>query len=249
MIHRIRPLAEPFGICKIVPPPEWSPTCQIDMNSPKRFPTKRQQINTLQEGQGFDDGRQYTMDGYRRMAEAFQQDWCARHYGGRSEAMTPEALARDYWQMVETNSRQAAVEYGNDLDTAKFMSGFLPRSSDSNISGSSGRGEGMKAEGGGPLGADYYASTGWNLNNIPSAEGSVLRYLQTPVNGVNVPWLYMGMLFASFCWHNEDNYCYSVSYNHFGATKQWYGVAGNNNKQFEKVALVLHSFRALWANC
>jgi histone demethylase JARID1 len=61
------------------------------------------------------------------------------------------------------------------------------------------------------------------------------------VNGVNVPWLYLGMLFASFCWHNEDNYCYSISYNHFGATKQWYGVGGAHNISFEAVSFPCHS--------
>ena len=40
---------------------------------------------------------------------------------------------------------------------------------------------------------DYYKRTGWNLNNIASTDGSVLKYLKTEINGVNVPWLYVGM--------------------------------------------------------
>jgi hypothetical protein len=31
----------------------------------------------------------------------------------------------------------------------------------------------------------------------------MLRYLSDSINGVNTPWLYVGMLFTSFCWHNE----------------------------------------------
>jgi len=81
----------------------------------------------------------------------------------------------------------------------------------------------------------YYRRTGWNLVNIPATEGSVLSHLHTAINGVNVPWLYIGMLFASFCWHNEDNYLYSINYSHFGATKQWYGVPGGEAKNFEKI--------------
>lgn len=206
------------------------------MSCPKKFATKLQQINTLQEGQGFDDGKQYTIEGYKKMADAFYADWCKKHYG---EGVTPtqEQLAKDYWEMVETNNRQAAVEYGNDLDTTKYMSGFVP--SRSAQYGSSHKGATIKSERidsrTNTFSKDYYSTTGWNLNNIPSTQGSVLKYLQTPVNGVNVPWLYLGMLFSSFCWHNEDNYFYSINYNHFGGVKQWYGIAGSEASKFEKV--------------
>jgi len=61
---------------------------------------------------------------------------------------------------------------------------------------------------------------------MPSCPGSVLRHVKVPINGVNVPWLYMGTLFSTFCWHNEDNYLYSINYHHKGAPKQWYGVPG-----------------------
>ena len=39
---------------------------------------------------------------------------------------------------------------------------------------------------------EYYKRTGWNLNNIAATDGSVLKYLKTEINGVNVPWLYVG---------------------------------------------------------
>ena len=81
--------------------------------------------------------------------------------------------------------------------------------------------------------------------NIASSEGSVLTHLQTLINGVNVPWLYIGMLFSTFCWHNEDNYLYSINYSHFGTIKQWYGVPGSEAKNFEKISknFLLESFR------
>jgi histone demethylase JARID1 len=82
----------------------------------------------------------------------------------------------------------------------------------------------------------YYEETSWNLNNIAAAPGSILQYLKSRINGVNVPWLYVGMLFSSFCWHTEDNYFYSINYSHMGASKQWYGVPGADADRFEKVS-------------
>ena len=63
-----------------------------------------------------------------------------------------------------------------------------------------------------------------------------MKRVETPINGINVPWLYLGMLFTTFCWHNEDNYLYSINYSHFGDVKQWYGVPGENAQQFEKIS-------------
>lgn len=82
---------------------------------------------------------------------------------------------------------------------------------------------------------DYYRTTGWNLNNLPYAYGSLLRHVHTEIKGINVPWLYCGMLFASFCWHTEDNYMYSVNYQHMGANKRWYGVPSTSCTRFEEV--------------
>jgi len=35
------------------------------------------------------------------------------------------------------------------------------------------------------------------------------------LSGIVAPWLYFGMLYSSFCWHNEDNYLYSINYMHW----------------------------------
>jgi histone demethylase JARID1 len=80
---------------------------------------------------------------------------------------------------------------------------------------------------------EYYRNTGWNLNNLPYAYGSLLRHVHTAIKGINIPWLYCGMLFASFCWHTEDNYMYSVNYQHMGAKKRWYGVPSTSCEKFE----------------
>jgi histone demethylase JARID1 len=74
------------------------------------------------------------------------------------------------------------VDYGADLDTATFGSGFTkPSVLDSNKQ-------------------DPHSSSGWNLNNLRRQPGSVLSFETEDISGVVVPWLYVGMCFSSFCW-------------------------------------------------
>jgi histone demethylase JARID1 len=225
-VRKIRDEAEKFGICKIVPPAGWVPPLLIQMDNPNLFATKLQNINTLQEGQGFDDGQSYNISDYKFMADSFYEKWVATHHP-TNDTVSQEQLAKDYWTVVETNpAEKVDVEYGNDLDTTLYGSGFPPQTAQRSRMGT-------VSDFTDPA---YYATSTWNLNNVASAPGSVLHYLKTPVNGINVPWLYVGMLFTSFCWHNEDNYFYSINYNHFGSSKQWYGVPGNAAELFEAVS-------------
>lgn len=49
----------------------------------------------------------------------------------------------------------------------------------------------------------------------------MLRKLGFSVQGLTYPWLYFGALFATFCWHVEDHFLYSLNYLHTGAPKTW----------------------------
>lgn len=73
----------------------------------------------------------------------------------------------------------------------------------------------------------------WNLNVLPVLPDSLFTHIKTDISGMMVPWLYVGMCFSAFCWHNEDHYTYSINYMHFGETKTWYGVPGSDTAKFE----------------
>lgn len=142
--------------------------------------------------------------------------------GSSSKIMTPATLEQNYWDIVEGQSQEIDVDYGNDVDTTEIGSGFpisergrsvnspnfLLKDSEKDLPEPS-------------FGTEqYYRDTYWNLNNIPNSKNSVLRHVKVGINGINVPWLYFGSLFSTFCWHNEDNHMYSINYHHRGAPKQ-----------------------------
>jgi histone demethylase JARID1 len=90
---------------------------------------------------------------------------------------SPDNLERDYWDIVDSHSRHVVVEYGNDVNTDEFGSGF-PLSE----RGRSVYGKVDPAKIGAPepkFGTDdYYKETWWNLNNMPQAPDSVLRHVK-----------------------------------------------------------------------
>lgn len=51
-----------------------------------------------------------------------------------------------------------------------------------------------------------------------------LLFTLPQVEGLTHPWMYFGALFATFCWHTEDHFLYSLNYLHAGASKTWCGL-------------------------
>jgi hypothetical protein len=112
------------------------------------------------------------------------------------------------------------VEYAADLPVSKYGSGF-PVTSQANWKDS-----------------DFeYETNFYNLNNAYKSSLSMLKVIDIrgeKISGVTSPWVYMGMKFASFCWHVEDLYINSLNYNHKGATKTWYIVPAKYKEDFDK---------------
>ncbi|KAG6545509.1 hypothetical protein Mapa_013111 [Marchantia paleacea] len=173
-------------------------------------------IGSESESFGFGQGQEYSFDSFRRMADRFKRKW----FGTRPS--TYADIEKEFWRVVERGTGPVEVLYGSDLDTGKYGSGF-PRASDPVPPWSNAEAW------------DAGANSPWNVNNFPKLEGSVLRLVHENIPGVMVPWLYIGMLFSSFCWHYEDHCFYSVNYLHCGEPKSWYSVPGHASDAFEKV--------------
>ncbi|KAK3857439.1 hypothetical protein Pcinc_003821 [Petrolisthes cinctipes] len=165
------------------------------------------------EAFGFEQAqKEYTLQSFGEMADKFKQDY----FNMPVHLIPTEMAEREFWRIVSSIDEDVTVEYGADLHTMDHGSGF-PTKSSKNL-----------------LPADQeYAVSSWNLNNLPVLEGSVLGHINCDISGMKVPWMYVGMCFSTFCWHNEDHWSYSINYLHWGEPKTWYGVPGGKAESFE----------------
>jgi histone demethylase JARID1 len=95
---------------------------------------------------------------------------------------------------------QTRVEYAADISSLKFGSGFGRR--------------GQKLVDARQM---EYVDHPWNLNNLPNQPNSLMQFPRKhDISGINVPWLYIGMKYSTFCWHYEDLMLCSINYSHWG---------------------------------
>ncbi|XP_056278142.1 lysine-specific demethylase 5C isoform X2 [Pseudoliparis swirei] len=168
------------------------------------------------EAFGFEQAtREYTLQSFGEMADAFKAD-----YFNMPVHMVPtELVEREFWRLVSSIEEDVVVEYGADIHSKDFGSGFPMNN---------GKKELTKEE-------EEYARSGWNLNVMPVLEQSLLCHINGDISGMKVPWLYVGMVFSAFCWHIEDHWSYSINYLHWGEPKTWYGVPSVAAERLEEV--------------
>lgn len=172
-----------------------------------------EEVNKPTAAFGFEQAqREYTLQQFGEMADQFKADY----FNIPVHLVPTELVEREFWRIVSSIDEDVAVEYGADLHTMDHGSGFPTKSSlylQSNDR--------------------EYAESSWNLNNMPLLEESILGHINADISGMKVPWMYVGMCFSAFCWHNEDHWSYSINYLHWGEPKTWYGVPGNKAEAFE----------------
>lgn len=167
---------------------------------------------------GFEDGGVYGLAEFQQKANQWKRQYFEKQQqlnpAQRISAESEEDVEREFWRLVQDVNDDTQVEYGADIHVTTSGSAFPTLEKQ-------------------PL--DRYAADPWNLNNIALLDDSLLRFIKSNVSGMIVPWLYVGMCFSTFCWHNEDHYTYSVNYQHFGEAKTWYGIPADDASKFEDV--------------
>uniref|UniRef100_A0A1A7WD43 [histone H3]-trimethyl-L-lysine(4) demethylase n=2 Tax=Iconisemion striatum TaxID=60296 RepID=A0A1A7WD43_9TELE len=168
------------------------------------------------EAFGFEQAvREYTLQTFGEMADNFKSD-----YFNMPVHMVPtELVEKEFWRLVSSIEEDVIVEYGADISSKEVGSGFPVKDGKRRLLGDE----------------EEYANSGWNLNNMPVLEQSVLTHINVDISGMKVPWLYVGMCFSSFCWHIEDHWSYSINFLHWGEPKTWYGVPASAAEKLEAV--------------
>lgn len=172
------------------------------------------------EAFGFEQATQeYTLQSFGEMADSFKAD-----YFNMPVHMVPtEVVEKEFWRLVSSIEEDVTVEYGADIHSKEFGSGFPVNNSKWTLSPEE----------------KEYAASGWNLNVMPVLDQSVLCHINADISGMKVPWLYVGMVFSAFCWHIEDHWSYSINYLHWGEPKTWYGVPSLAAEHLEDVMKTL----------
>ncbi|KAG0363621.1 hypothetical protein BG005_009972 [Podila minutissima] len=161
---------------------------------------------------GFEEGEEYSLSSFQQKCNTFKKQWFEKY--GYTDGKVPEDVCeREFWRLVENAYETVEVEYGADLHSTQHGSGFP----------TVGRDTGNK-----------YATHPSNLNRMPVLPESLFCHIKSDISGMMVPWLYVGMCFSTFCWHNEDHYTYSINYMHWGETKTWYGIPASDAIKFEE---------------
>jgi histone demethylase JARID1 len=166
---------------------------------------------------GFEDGGVYSLKQFQDKAANFKEGYFQNRLPfdpvlNCPRPVTEDDIEREFWRLVASLEETVEVEYGADIHSTTHGSGFP--TSERNP-------------------RDPYSTDPWNLTIMPLHPDSLFRHIKTDISGMTVPWLYVGMIFSTFCWHNEDHYSYSANYQHFGSTKTWYGIPGEDAEKFE----------------
>jgi len=166
---------------------------------------------------GFEEGGIYSLKQFQDKAADFKEGYFQNRLPfdpvlNCPRPVTEDDIEREFWRLVASLEETVEVEYGADIHSTTHGSGFPtiernPR--------------------------DPYSTDPWNLNIMPLHPESLFRHIKSDISGMTVPWLYVGMIFSTFCWHNEDHYAYSANYQHFGSTKTWYGIPAEDAEKFE----------------
>lgn len=168
---------------------------------------------------GFDEGEEHCLSSFQARDLEFRRRWWASHppvhktppdlndltvnYVGNT-LVTENDVENEFWRLVQSPHDTVEIEYGADVHSTThgryvadvFFLRFFTVEHSCYLHNSA-----MPTMEAHPL--DPASKDPWNLNNMPILADSLLRFIKSDISGMTVPWTYVGMVFSTFCWHNE----------------------------------------------
>lgn len=164
---------------------------------------------------GFDEGEEHSLSSFQARDLAFRKLWFESHPPPSGSTLPTDDdvtvnkigsvyvseydVEKEFWRLVQSHEETVDIEYGADIHSTthgRYVIVFDKFWRLLTLFASA-----MPSLESHPL--DPYSKDGWNLNNIPILSESLLRYIKSDISGMTVPWTYVGMIFSTFCWHNE----------------------------------------------
>eukprot|EP00344_Euplotes_crassus_P012649 CAMPEP_0196998300 /NCGR_PEP_ID=MMETSP1380-20130617/3721_1 /TAXON_ID=5936 /ORGANISM="Euplotes crassus, Strain CT5" /LENGTH=548 /DNA_ID=CAMNT_0042414825 /DNA_START=26 /DNA_END=1672 /DNA_ORIENTATION=- len=199
--------AHEYGCVKIIPPTTFSPPNPMDKSSSKRMPTKLQTVQELSQAKPFDPN-----DEGLTFQEFIEKDPGSDKFKHLIDSKDYDQVERNFWNFMENpDSETINIEYASDLKSDEFTR----KEATEDI---------------------LYHEHPWNMNKLHLQNNSLLQFCQDKyISGITKSWLYVGMMYASFCWHYEDLMMYSLNYMHEGEGKIWYSIPDYHREKFERL--------------
>jgi hypothetical protein len=217
-IESIRPEAEQYGICNIVPPKSWNSELKLQPNI--RFRPSIQKLwprPPTKKAIGFlKTHKHFTPKAFRKhidelTGQLFGPEAARATHRAPDTAEATKTEER-FWQHLQDNTVQAGTK-------SKCVRTSVPE----------------VLYGSDVISTGHRNETDWNLQRFVKQTDNILHYVNYPIHGVTTPMLYFGMLYSMFCWHVEDDCLNSISYLHEGSPKSWWGVPASASQAFKRV--------------
>ncbi|EJS43088.1 YJR119C [Saccharomyces arboricola H-6] len=168
----------------------------------------------------------FTQDTHDYSLREFQR-YC-KHQNSKlllERELSIDDLEKIFWNLVTNDHRNAltTVKYGADIHnelpgqiTGFPTREFIPKDLNENE---------LKSY-------FKYCDHPMNLTNLPMVRNSLLPLFERNISGMTIPWIYVGSVFSTFCWHMEDQYTLSANYQHEGDPKIWYSIPESGCAKF-----------------
>ncbi|XP_028775150.1 putative lysine-specific demethylase JMJ16 [Neltuma alba] len=263
-IASIRSKAEPYGICRIIPPPTWEAPClpeEKNIWEDAKVVTHIQRIDGLQI-----QFQQEVMDNSSGNAETNTRRGLRVALDSQPGNENPHDVEDSKSKPGPTFNLSTFKKFADGFKANYFNCDNNDVGSDEkweptveNIEGEYGRiiqnptheievlvgnnlGAGVLSTGfpimPDPLESCKYPKcmrSGWNLNNMLTQSGSLLSFESSEVSSKFAPRVHVGMCFSSFNWKVEEHQLYTLCYMHVGEPRAWYSIPGRFAADFETV--------------